>query len=39
MQFEPSDILFIAIVIWIAIVLINGDWGGGHRSRVPARIG
>ncbi len=37
MDLQPSDILFIAIVIWIAILLINGDPGGGHRSRVPAR--
>jgi hypothetical protein len=37
MQLEPSDVLFIAIVIWIAITIINGDWGGGHPSRVPAR--
>jgi hypothetical protein len=37
MDFQPSDILFIAIVIWIAIVLINGDWGGGHRTPVPVR--
>jgi hypothetical protein len=37
MDFQPSDILFIAIVLWIAIEIINGG-GGGHRSRVPARI-
>ena len=37
MDFQPSDILFIVIVIWIALEIINGDWGGGHRARVPAR--
>jgi hypothetical protein len=36
MGLEPSDVLFIAIVIWLAIEIINGDWGGGKRSRVPA---
>lgn len=35
MDFTPSDILFIAVVIWIAIeILNNGDWGGGRRLRV-----
>ncbi len=37
MQLEPSDVVFIAIVIWLAIEIINGDWGGGFRNRVPAR--
>jgi hypothetical protein len=36
MGLQPSDVLFIAIVIWIAFEIINGDWGGGKRSRVPA---
>jgi hypothetical protein len=33
---EPSDVIFIALVIWIAIELIDGDWGGGKRAPVPA---
>ena len=36
MGLEPSDIVFIAIVIWLAIEIINGNSGGGKRSRVPA---
>jgi hypothetical protein len=35
MNFEPSDLLFILIVLWIAVELINGSGGGGRRSRVP----
>ena len=37
MGLEPSDILFIAIVIWLAIEIINGDWGGGRRARAFPR--
>jgi hypothetical protein len=37
MSIEPSDVLFIAIVIWLAIQIIDGG-GGGRRSRLPARI-
>jgi hypothetical protein len=33
MDFTPADILFICVVIWIALELIDGDWGGGRRSR------
>lgn len=36
MGLDPSDVLFIAIIIWIVLEIINGDWGGGHRSRVEA---
>ena len=35
MGLEPSDVLFIAIVIWLILEIINGDWGGGHRARNP----
>jgi len=35
MGLQPSDVVFIAIVIWIAIEIINGDGGGGWRDRVP----
>jgi len=35
MDLQPSDLLFIAIVLWLAYVIINSG-GGGHRSRVPA---
>jgi hypothetical protein len=38
MDLQPSDILFIAIVLWIAIVLINGDPGGGFRKRIPVPV-
>jgi hypothetical protein len=34
MDLQPSDVLFIAIVIWLAIV-IGSDSGGGFRKRVP----
>ncbi len=36
MGLEPSDVLFIAIVIWLAIEILNSG-GGGRRSRVPIR--
>jgi len=36
MVLEPSDVLFIAIVIWLALEIINGG-GGGRRSRLPVR--
>jgi hypothetical protein len=34
MDFQPSDIVFLAMVIWLAIELTSGG-GGGHRKRVP----
>jgi len=37
MGLQPSDVLFIAIVIWLAIQIIDGG-GGGRRSRLPVRI-
>jgi hypothetical protein len=37
MALEPSDFIFIAVVIWLALEIINGDSGGGKRSRVPAK--
>jgi hypothetical protein len=37
MGLEPSDVLFIAIVIWLAIEIINSG-GGGRRSRLPLRV-
>lgn len=36
MDFQPSDFLFIAIVLWIAVQITNGG-GGGRRKRVPVR--
>jgi hypothetical protein len=34
MSFNISDILFLVVVLWIAIeILNNGDWGGGRRVR------
>lgn len=38
MDFQPSDILFFAIVIWLAIHLGDGGGGGRRRSRVPAAL-
>jgi hypothetical protein len=35
MDFNLSDILFLAIVLWIAIVLLGNSGGGGRRSPVP----
>jgi hypothetical protein len=37
MGLQPSDVLFIAIVVWLAIEIINGG-GGGRRSRLPLRV-
>jgi hypothetical protein len=37
MGIQPSDVLFIAIVIWLAIQIIDGG-GGGRRSRLPVRL-
>jgi len=36
MGLQPSDVLFIAIVIWLAIEILNGG-GGGRRRRL--RVG
>ena len=36
MDFNFSDAMFLAIVIWLAITILNsGDGGGGRRARVP----
>jgi len=38
MGLEPSDVLFIVIVIWLAIQITDGGSGGGRRrARVPAQ--
>jgi hypothetical protein len=38
MNFNVSDILFIAVVLWLAIEILNkGDWGGGRRLRSDDR--
>jgi hypothetical protein len=35
MDFDPSDIIFLVVILWIVIeILNNGGWGGGRRSRV-----
>jgi hypothetical protein len=34
MDIRPSDIVFLAMVIWLAIELTSGG-GGGRRKRVP----
>jgi hypothetical protein len=38
MQFDVSDIMFIAVVLSIAVLLINSGGGGGHRKPVPVRL-
>jgi hypothetical protein len=39
MDFNVSDILFIAVVLWMVIeILNNGDWGGGRRLRSDDRV-
>jgi len=35
MDLQPSDIVFLALVLWLAIELSSGG-GGGGRKRVPA---
>jgi hypothetical protein len=38
MDSNLSDILFLVVVIWLAIeILNNGDWGGGRRVRSDDR--
>jgi hypothetical protein len=37
MDFQPSDIVFLAIVIWLAVEL-SGGGGGGRRKRVPVPV-
>ncbi len=32
---ELLDVLFIALVVWIAWELISNGGGGGHRARLP----
>jgi hypothetical protein len=36
MDFDISDVLFVVVVLWIAITIINSSGGGGHRAPVPA---
>ena len=33
---QPTDIIFLAIVIWLAIELTGGG-GGGRRKRAPVQ--
>jgi hypothetical protein len=35
MDIQPSDVVFIALVLWLAWEAVNGGGGGGKRSRVP----
>ncbi len=38
MQFELSDVIFLAVVLSIAVMLIiSSGGGGGHRQPVPIR--
>jgi hypothetical protein len=34
MLIDPSDAVFLAIVIWLALEIMNGG-GGGRRARLP----
>jgi hypothetical protein len=35
MDFQPSDLVFLAVILWIVLEILNdGGWGGGRRSRV-----
>jgi hypothetical protein len=34
MPLDPSDAVFLAIVIWLVWEIMNGG-GGGRRARVP----
>jgi len=36
MDLQPPDIVFIALVLWLAWEAINGGGGGGKRSRLRA---
>ena len=36
MDLQPTDIIFLAIVIWLAIELTGGG-GGGRRKRAPVQ--
>ena len=39
MDFNPSDIPFLVVVLAIVIAILNdGDWGGGRRSRVTPDV-
>ncbi len=39
MDFNASDILFLVVVLWLAIeILNNGDGGGGRRARSYASL-
>jgi hypothetical protein len=34
MDISLTDILFIVVVLWMVIELLNNsDWGSGHRAR------
>jgi hypothetical protein len=36
MSLEPSDILFLIIVLWLLYEILNSGGGGGKRARVPS---
>jgi hypothetical protein len=38
MVLAPSDVLFFAMVIWLAWEIINSDGDGGKRSRLRVPV-
>jgi len=38
MELQPSDVLFIALVLWLAWEAASGGGGGGKRSRSPVPV-
>jgi len=35
MDFDISNLLFVVMVLWLAIAIINSDGDGGRKSRLP----
>ena len=35
---DVNDLLLIALVLLIALSLMNSGPGGGHRARIPVRV-
>ena len=35
---DINNILLVALVLLIALSLMDNDGGGGHRARIPVRV-